>query len=237
MFKKKIKCICGAKVSKDMNFCPKCGRRIKEVEELEKERREQFNSIEKQIEEAFNMPFFVRFPFRQLVKQLEKQIDAEMRNLDKELNKEKRDKDTPIISGLSISISSDGNEPIIKINHIGPGKGNLVTPELKAEETAEKLTKQNMNIQNISAAKAAKLAKMPKKEPETIVRRLSDRIIYEISVPGVKNIKDVIINKLQNSIEIKAFAKDKVYFKLLPVSLPIKKYKIEDEKLVLELVP
>jgi len=94
-----------------------------------------------------------------------------------------------------------------------------------------------MNIQNISAAKAAKLAKMPKKEPETIVRRLSDRIIYEISVPGVKNIKDVIINKLQNSIEIKAFAKDKVYFKLLPVSLPIKKYKIEDEKLVLELVP
>ena len=47
--------------------------------------------------------------------------------------------------------------------------------------------------------------------------------------------KDVIINKLENSIEIKAFTKEKVYVKLLPVNLPVLNYKLKDGKLILEL--
>ena len=56
-------------------------------------------------------------------------------------------------------------------------------------------------------------------------------------MPGVTNLKDIMINKLQNSIEIRAFAKDKAYFKLIPVALAIKKYGLEHEKLILELKP
>ena len=45
------------------------------------------------------------------------------------------------------------------------------------------------------------------------------------------------IIRLENSIEIKALAKDKAYFKLIPISLPIKDYIIEDERLIIELIP
>jgi hypothetical protein len=66
---------------------------------------------------------------------------------------------------------------------------------------------------------------------------LTNKIVYEIDLPGVTNVKDVIINRLENSIEVKAFAKDKAYFKLIPLSLPIERYHLKEGKLVLELKP
>ena len=64
---------------------------------------------------------------------------------------------------------------------------------------------------------------------------MSNKVIYEIELPGVKSTEDVSIIKLENSIEIKAVTKDKSYFKLLPIKLPISGYKVADEKLILEL--
>jgi hypothetical protein len=40
---------------------------------------------------------------------------------------------------------------------------------------------------------------------------------------------------LENSIEVKAFAKDKAYYKFLPVSLPLLKYDLANGRLTLEL--
>jgi len=54
-------------------------------------------------------------------------------------------------------------------------------------------------------------------------------------MPGVKSIKDVSVNQLENSIEIKAVAKDNSYFKLIPINLPVLDYELSEEKLVLEL--
>ena len=82
----------------------------------------------------------------------------------------------------------------------------------------------------------AKRSKLPKHEPSANVRRLTDKIVYEIDVPGVKK-EDIMITKLHNSIEIKAFAKDKAYFKLIPISLPIIKSELKNGKLILELKP
>ena len=45
------------------------------------------------------------------------------------------------------------------------------------------------------------------------------------------------INKLNNSIEVKAFSDNNVYFKLIPVSLPIERYYLKEGKLVIELKP
>ena len=80
------------------------------------------------------------------------------------------------------------------------------------------------------------MAALPKEEPQTTVRRLTDRIVYEIELPGVEK-DNLVITKLHNSIEIKAFSKDKTYFKLLPVSFHILGSKLEEGKLVLELKP
>lgn len=82
-----------------------------------------------------------------------------------------------------------------------------------------------------------KISKLPREEPMTRVRRFTNKIVYEIELPGVNDEKKVFINRLQNSIEIKAFAKDKAYFKLIPVSFPIKSWKFSKGRLVLNLLP
>ena len=78
-------------------------------------------------------------------------------------------------------------------------------------------------------------AKLKKEEPKTLVKRLGDKIIYEIEIPGVKSIENISITKLENSIEIKALAKGKAYLKVIPISLPVVEYFLEKEKLILEL--
>ena len=52
-------------------------------------------------------------------------------------------------------------------------------------------------------------------EPKTDVKRLGDKIIVEMELPDVKNEKDIRINSLENSIEVKAVAGNKAYFKIL----------------------
>jgi len=46
---------------------------------------------------------------------------------------------------------------------------------------------------------------------------------------------EVVPEVEENSIEIKAFSKDKAYFKFLPIALPLLGYKLLKEKLILEL--
>ena len=135
----------------------------------------------------------------------------------------------PFSRGISISISISSNrKPEIKVKGFGPGFENLQVQE-KAEEKPIKI------MPTITEEKARKYTKLPREEAKTSVRRLSNKLIYEINLPGVNSLNNIIINKLENSIEIKAFSKDKVYVKLIPVNLSILNYKLEKEKLILEL--
>ena len=40
---------------------------------------------------------------------------------------------------------------------------------------------------------------------------MGNKVIYNLEVPGVNDIDDIFINKLESSIEIKAISDDKVY--------------------------
>jgi len=88
---------------------------------------------------------------------------------------------------------------------------------------------------SFSKEKLKKISSLPKKEPKTNIRRFSDKVVYEIDMPGVKSIKDISIIKLENSIEIKALAKNKYYSKLIPINLPIINYEFAKGKLILGL--
>jgi len=225
MFDKKCK-RCARKIERDFEYCPYCGFNIKRDENSR-----DFGLLGKDdlIEPDFgiNMPF----GFNKLFSSLLGQVDKQFREMDKEIGKDTKRKDAKpgIMSrGISINISTEtGKKTEIKISGFGPGLGDLAKIE-KIEENPIKLT-------TITEEKARELVKLPREEAETKVRRLSNKIIYEIILPGVKKQEDVFINKLENSIEIKAFSKDKVYFKLLPISLSILSYKFKDGKLVLEL--
>lgn len=76
---------------------------------------------------------------------------------------------------------------------------------------------------------------LPRKEAGSNVRRLSDRVLYEIEVPGVKSKEDIIITKLENSIEVKAYSKDACYVKVIPLKVDVLNYKIKDGTLFLEI--
>ena len=229
MFSRKKCPGCGEKLSKDYRFCPYCGYNIRKEQE-EKD----FGLLGRTDDTDFSAGMGMPFGLNKIFSSLMKQLDRQFQELDKEIGKEAKEaksmKNLPTLKskGISISIStSTGKEPQIRIAGFGPGFENLQVKE--AEKPIRHLRTE------ISGEKAEKLFKLPKQEAETSVRRFSNKIVYEINLPGVKTLSNVIINQLENSIEIKAFSKDKAYFKLLPIKLPILDYKLENEKLILEL--
>lgn len=219
MFKKKKCKKCGNKINSKYDFCPNCGNPLAE------ESQEDFGMLGKNDFMLLNNEIKLPMGFNRLFNSL-------IKNLGKELNKELNDmnEQTRIPrgqvkkTGVSIKISTSGNRP----------------PEIKIDSFGNKKTEQKKKIKempqkNMPQKNLKRIAKLPKKEPITEIKRLSDKVIYEIKMPGVKSTEDISIIKLENSIEIKALAKDKVYFKLIPINLPITNYNLSKGKLVLEL--
>ena len=113
-------------------------------------------------------------------------------------------------SGISIIITSgSGREPKIEVKTSGGYKH--LEPEIK----------RNLGIKPVTEKSIEKpLRKISKitEEPETETKTVGNKQIIQIKLPEIKNFKDIDIKKLEQSIEIKAFAKDKTYFKLIPIS-------------------
>ena len=220
--RKKICARCGSKSSSKYEFCPFCGSTLDENSNKEKEADNLFDS-------DFLMPKMnMGFPINSLFKML----DSQMKSLDKEMKKGFNEKQNPMMNGISISISSTGGQPVIKVRNLGQPGMQMQPVARKIEgEKPMKIKKSNLSEEDFE-----RISNLPKEEPGTSVRRLSNKVIYEIDLPGVKE-EDIIINRLQNSIEIKAFTKDKAFFKLIPISLPITNYSLKKGKLILELKP
>lgn len=105
-------------------------------------------------------------------------------------------------SGISITIKSFSGKPKLEIKTFGSYK--KIEPEIK---------KRIYPIKEVEEIKEVKKAE----EPETKIESLNGKILIQIRLPEVKNEKDIEIKKLEQSIEIKAYVKDKVYFKLIPI--------------------
>jgi len=54
-------------------------------------------------------------------------------------------------------------------------------------------------------------------EPETKIERHLDNLNIELKLPGITSIRDITIKKMAESIEIRAYSGDKMYFKVIPV--------------------
>jgi RNA polymerase subunit RPABC4/transcription elongation factor Spt4 len=116
-------------------------------------------------------------------------------------------------SGISITIrSGTGMRPQVDVKTSGGYK--KVEPELKrklgvregiSSEIEEKMPERKAIIPKIT------------EEPETKIERKGNYGTINIKLPDVKNEKDIEIRQLEQSIEIKAFAGDKAYFKLIPI--------------------
>ena len=203
---------CEAKVEKDYNFCPNCSNDLKS-----KFDKEDYGFLGKNDMESEDMNLtdtFIEKMFNSAMKLFEKQ----MKNLQNDMNNQghhnKDHRQNPNMPGLNVQFFVNGER---------------VLPERRDY--------QPVKIRNdISKEKLKMFAKLPKKEPESRIKRLSGKVIYELLVPGVNNIDDVLINQLENSIEIKALSKDKVYSKNLNVNLPILRYQLFNDNLIIEMM-
>jgi len=221
MFKKK-KCLrCGKKIDEKYDFCPYCGFRNNSENE------DDFGMLGKNdLMPSLNeikLPIGLNGLFNSLMKNLSKELDEQLRsNLMNAETPKKVKKD-----GISISISTFGSgPPKIKVSQLGNKSEKDIEPEKETKKFKSNL---------FTKEEAEKFAGLEKKEPKTNVRRLSNKVVYEIEIPGVKSLEDISIIKLENSIEIKAIAKDKSYKKIIPINLPIKNYNLSNGKLILEL--
>lgn len=230
---------CGKKIEKSFVYCPYCGFRQKEPDGLldEIEEMERQPSLHSLPSFPSSFPFFGNF--NKIFRNLIANIEREMEKVDKEIKPIKSTK-LPVARGargISIKIQMNGGEPKIAITRFGEEKKEEKESEVKKEIKGETGIKREIGMQKDISEKLEKLEKFPREEAKTKIKRLSDVIIYEISLPGVKDIRDVVIKKLENSIEIKAIAKDKIYFKLIPVALSIMKYELKKEKLFIYFNP
>ncbi len=215
MFKKKECKKCGKKINETYEFCPYCG------DLLNENFKDDWGMLGKN--DAISSINEIKFPvglnmiFNSLMKNLNKQFS--------ELNGEMKIRKPKTFKkdGVSISISTSGNRPPeIRVNSFGNN------PKFKQ-------VKKQIKMPSIfSQENIKKFSSLPREEPSTNIRRLSDKVVYEINLQGVKSINDISIIKLENSIEIKAVAKDKSYFKLITINLPIINYNLSDGKLILE---
>jgi len=126
-------------------------------------------------------------------------------------------------------INFEGNENIprgfkIRISAGKPGSQQMVKQE-----------KAQIEKKQISKEERARRTKLSRVDAKSNVRRLSDRIIYEIETPGVSSKNDVSITNLASGIEIKAFSKDKCFVKFIPLNVEVMRYSLSDDKLFLEL--
>jgi HSP20 family molecular chaperone IbpA len=160
-----------------------------------------------------------------LLNSLLKGLNQQMNELDNQTKKQTKKTEVKK-GGISISISTTGNRPPeIKVTSFGNANGNGKEKQIQGKPKRVKLPSSDIS----------KFIGLPKEEPETNIRRLSNAVVYEINLPGVKSTEDISIMQLENSIEIKALSKDKVFQKIIAINLPIKSYNLSKGKLVLEL--
>ena len=206
MFEKKCP-DCGKKIEKKFRFCPFCGSAFKAKQDSEN-----YGMLGKDdfVGGEQSMPVKLPFGLNKIMGSLVKQLNKELSGMTKE--------DTNVQGmpkGFQIKIST-GNPQIQKI---------VQQPKNQPQK----------HIIRISEEEAQRRGKLKRAEAKSTIKRLGDVIIYEISAPGVSSQDQVVISKLEDSLEVKAYSKDKCYYKTIPLKVEILRWGIQDEKVIVEL--
>ncbi len=215
MFGKKTCNQCKEKISDKYIFCPYCGHFFGKKKSEDYGMLGISDEIEMQqnpFESIFGGGVFNKM-FGGAIKMLEKELEKEFKNQNQNL---------PQKTNFEI---------IINGKRINPENIRFTQRVMQQDDSGPK----KKTVPKMSTESLKKISKLPKKEPSTNIRRLANKIIYELDIPGVKSMEDISITKLENSIEVKALAGNKAYSKLIPINLPITNYELADGKLILEL--
>lgn len=226
MFGKKKCQKCGKKTESG-NFCSNCGA------SLNKNLKKDFGMLgTNDLEERQGNNPLANTPFAGIGgNMLGKMLNNTMKMLEKEMQKEFSREQQPNMNHKF--------ELYINGKKIDPKKIKVTSKQLPPKQEIQKKKptpkEQGDYVKTFDAKNKKVFLERNKTEPKTSLKRLGDRVIYEITIPGVKKLEDISIIKLENSIEVKALSEKKAYQKLIPISLPIMRYALSSGKLTLEL--
>jgi len=180
--------------------CPACGEAVKDKWQFCPQCGEEL--VERELE--------VESPFRDLWEEAERELER----LDKAfgLSFEMptfKVKPRSKVSGVSITIQSTGDEPKVEVKTFGDYR--KIEPELKRRLGVK------AGVEEVEEPESKVRVPKVTEEPETDVKTEGNRQTIKIKLPDVKSEHDIEVKKLEQSIEVKAFAGDKAYFTLVPV--------------------
>jgi len=195
---------CNRRIKSSHNFCPNCGKILKQTSSEEWGMLGKNDAISQQDELAMMLQGMGGG-------MIGKMLNQTMKMLEKEMTKEtSQDKKTH----LKIMIN---------------GK------EIPRQEKAKLKAPVKIMPIEFSVESQKKFSKLKKTEPKTNLKRLGDKIIYELETPGVESIKDISIIRLEKGLEVRAVSKNKAYQKAIKIDLPLTKYQLLDGIISLEL--
>ncbi len=184
---KKICSNCSESLKESWDFCPHCG------ETAEKDER-------------------IMQPFGSVIDDIDKEFERVDKTFDSFRFPHFKVKPAAKGGGINIIVrSGTGMRPKIEIKTAGNFK--KFEPEMKTR-LAEGM---HQRAPMISAEKPYRKITEEAKEPETDISAVDGRQVLSIRLPGVRSEGDIEIKRLEQSLEVKAFAGDKTYFKLIPV--------------------
>ncbi len=204
---------CKSNMEKDFDFCPYCGSR---VGNLEKERRDfgmlgKNDAIKEEIQPSPLAGMGITDKMlNSLINSMMKSIDQQFRQANTQNNNIENASIEHLPNGIKIKIGMPANQQISQ-------------PKPKQAKKKE-----------ITQEQLERMSKLPRAEAKSKIKRLSDRIVYELAVSGLESPEDVLISKLEAGYEIKAIGKKKVYTNSIPVTLPLRGFSFNDKVLSVE---
>jgi hypothetical protein len=229
MFGKRKCSHCDRKMEKDFDFCPYCSSPLKDKKGdygLLGEN-DDISEVNSMIQRDMNKIMGGSF--------MEKIMSNAIKMIEKELQKEPiqqnqaRKNNIPQNLPANFELFINGK----KVNLPGNVSGIQIEEMPRNKMTSQKIP-QKAKIPIVSEETMQKSAKLPRKEAKSHVTRTSDKVIYELETPGLSSLNNVLVNKLESSIEIKAYTENAVYFKTISIKLPLMQYSLKAGKLVLE---
>ena len=211
---------CDKKIKENFDFCPFCGVKINTTKDYgllgKSDKIEELNPA------LSPQNFMGSSMFEKMISSAFKMVEKEMQKVTQEEMHSKATQAPKSNSNFELYINGK------KVNMPGNIAG------VQFEEAPDNKVRKQILSKCISDEILKKASKLPRKEAKTRVQRTSNKLIYELTTPGLKSINNILINKLEDTIEIRAYAAQTVFFKILPIKLPLSKYSLKDEKVLLE---
>jgi hypothetical protein len=213
-----IKCeSCGSKVEKKFSFCPFCGTNFMSS----KKEKADYGFLGKNDFSESNDP--LKQPqFGMFDKLLNSMVNNMIKNIDKQMKDQFKDMENNIDKSDIRSLPNG-----IKIKISGPF-------DMAQKNQQKKKQVKKKVIKEMGEEQLQRISKLPKAKAKSNVKRIGDRLVYELTTPGVSSSEDVFISKLESGYEVKAIGDKKVYVNSVPINLPLKKYSILKNKLNVE---